>query len=236
MRIRSKHRVSKDDLKEDKFQVAIEKVAAAYYRDRRRFWIYGTVALVAVVGVILMLQRPRRVPDFTEPELRLTDAAVAYMQGDLPRAEQSFVELARLFPKDYAGIKAHYYLANVFYMSQPPRLEEARSEFATFLKKSKDDPILSPAAQMGLGNVEEQLGNAAEAAKAYEAVFRRWPESPLAYEAMMAAGRCYRSAGALDRAEAVYEHLLEADGEQAGGRSEDIKLQLAQVKALRNRF
>lgn len=236
MRIRAKHQVGKEELKEDRFQVAIERVVAAYYRDPKRFIGYGVAVLAALIVFIWWLQRPRSAPDFTEAELRLTDATVTYMQGDLARAEQAFSELARLYPKDYAGIKAHYYLGNVYYLSQPPRLQEAKAEFSIFLKKAKDDPVLSPAAQMGIGNVEEQLGNALAAANAYEAVFRRWPDSPLAFEAMLAAGRCYRGAGALDRAEAVYEQLLNRETQQPTGRSEDIKLQLAQLRALKNSF
>lgn len=236
MKIKAKHRVSKEELKEDRFQAAIEKIVAVYYRDRKRFLGYGAVVLVAIVLLIWWLQRPRSSPDFTEAELRLTDATVTYMQGDLARAEQAFSELARIYPKDYAGIKAHYYLGNIYYLSQPPRLQEAKVEFSAFLKKAKDDPVLSPAAQMGIGNIEEQLGNALAAASAYEVVFRRWPDSPLAFEAMMAAGRCYRQAGALDRAEAVYERLLDREMRQPTGRSEDVKLQLAQVRALKNSF
>ena len=43
MRFKGKHRVSKEDLKEDRFQQFTEKAVAAYYRDRQKFWIGGSV-------------------------------------------------------------------------------------------------------------------------------------------------------------------------------------------------
>jgi TolA-binding protein len=89
---------------------------------------------------------------------------------------------------------------------------------------------------MGIGNCQELAGNNAQAASSYEAAARRWPKSPLAYEALMAAGRCYRNAGALDKAEALYKELLDREKTQPAGRADDVKIQLAYVQALRNKF
>lgn len=236
MEFKSKHHVSKEDLKEDRFQEAIEKVAAAYYRDRKRFWIGGAVVLVAIIGLILLIQNRGRPAENAQAEFMLTEATVSYMQGDLSRAEEGFKELTRRYPGDYAGVKAHYYLGNVYYMSEQPKLEEAKREFATFLKKAPNDPVLSPAAQVGIANCEEQAGNSAAAAAAYEVAARKWPKSALAFEALMAAGRCYRNAGQLDHAEKAYRRLLDLDKLEPSGRADDVRIELAHVQALKNRF
>ena len=98
----------------------------------------------------------------------------------------------------------------------------------------KNDPLLSPAAQLGIGNCEEQSGDNLAAAQSYEAVWQRWPKSPLAFDAMMAAGRAYRNANNLAKAEAVYQELLKTKPE--GEQGEDVKVELARVQALQNKF
>jgi len=51
----------------------------------------------------------------------------------------------------------------------------------------------------------------------------------------MGAGRCYRLAGALDRAEKLYSDYLEKE-KPSGPKIDDVKSQLAYVRALKNRF
>ncbi len=233
--MRLRHRVSKGELKEDKFQRAVEKIAELYYADTKRFWIGIGFGLIVVVGIILLVQnRPRPVVN-PEAELRLMDALGNYFQGNNDYAEQAFKELATRFGRDYAGIKARYYLGSIYLHSQPPRVEEAKREFSVFIKKAKDDPVLSPAALIGLAICEEKLGNYARAGKIYESVYRRYPQSPLGFEGMMQAGRCYRQAGMLDRAEKIYEELLEKE-KPTGARADDVRIELAFIRALKNRL
>lgn len=232
MKSYGKHRVSKADLKEDRFQVFTEKAVAAYYRDPKKFWIIGGVALAAIVGIILLLQGTGNKAVNAEAQLRFTEAVGIYSTGNMQQAEQAFTDIASRFGNDFAGTKARYYLGNVYYNTQ--RYAEAKTEFGRFLGKVKKDPLLSPAAQMGIGNCEEQLGNAPAAAEAYRAVKRRWPKSPLVFEAEMAAARAYRNGGALDKAEAVYKELL--DGKPTGENAELVKVQLAFIEAQKKKF
>jgi len=171
--VRVKHRVSKDELKEDKFQQFVEKAAEFYYADPKRFWIGAAVVVLVILGVILIIQnRPKPVKN-AEAELRLMDALSNFYQGNNEYAEGALKELATKFPRDNAGIKAHYYLGSIYFRSQPPRLDEAKREFTTFIKKSKDDPVLNPAANIALAACEEQTGNYLKAAALYEAVYQR---------------------------------------------------------------
>jgi TolA-binding protein len=230
MRFKGKHRVSKEDLKEDRFQVLVEKAIAAYYRDRQKFWIGAGVVVAAIVGVILLVQNSSKGVN-TQAQIGFTQALGVYTQGNMEQAEQAFKDVAGRFGRDYVGAKARYYLGNVYYNTQ--RYAEAKAEFSKFLGRVKKDPLLSPAAQMGIANCEEQLGNLAAAAQSYETVHKKYPKSPLAFEAMMSAARCYRNANALDKAEAVYERLLKDKPE--GEKGDDVKSGLAAVKALKNK-
>lgn len=233
--MRVKHRVSKDELKEDRFQEFVEKVAEFYYANPRRFWVGVAAGLVVIVGVILIIQnRPQPVKN-PEAELRLMDALSNFYQGNNEYAEGALKELATKFPRDNAGIKAHFYIGSIYFRSQPPRLDEAKREFTTFIKKSKDDPVLTPAANIGIAACEEQAGNYHQAARLYESVYQKYKKSPLGYEALLAAGRCYRLAGALDQAEKLFNDYLEKE-KPTGPKVEDVKAELAYVRALRNRF
>ncbi|MEO0020171.1 MAG: tetratricopeptide repeat protein [candidate division WOR-3 bacterium] len=233
--MRVKHRVSKDELKEDKFQKFVEKAAEFYYADPKRFWVGTAAVLVVIVGVILILQnRPRPVKN-PEAELRLMDALSNFYQGNNEYAEGALKELAGKFPKDNAGIKAHFYLGSIYFRSDPPRLDEAKREFITFIKRAGNDPVLVPAANIGIAACEEQAGNYLKAATIYEGVYQKNKSSPLGYEALMAAGRCYRLAGALDRAERLFSDYLEKE-KPSGPKAEDVKAQLAYVRALKSRF
>jgi TolA-binding protein len=228
---RGRHRVSKADLKEDKFQLAIEKVAEAYYRDKQRFWVVGGIVLVVVVGAVLLIQN-RGGGTNTEAQLRFTEALGVLTQGDAEQAVQAFQNVASNYGKDPAGVKARYYLGHIYYTSQ--RFEEAGKEFAAFLKAGGKNPVLGPAAQMGLGDVADALGNPLKAAEEYTKVFKKYPDTPLAFDAVMAAGRAYTNAGAYDKAEAVYQELLDED--PGGEEAEKLKVQLSYVRTLRSKL
>jgi len=231
MRFKGKHHVSKQDLKEDRFQKFIEKSLEFYYHDRQRVWI-GAAALVAVIVIAILLLQNRHTGVNSQAEIAFTQAIGVYSTNNLQQAEPAFKDVASRFGRDFVGAKAHFYLGDIYYNTN--RVPEAKQEFATFLGRVKNDPLLSPAAQLGIGNCDEQAGDNMAAAKAYEAVQRRWPKSPLALDAMMAAGRAYRNANAYDKAEAVYQQLLK--GKPEGEKGEDVKVELARVQTLQKKF
>ncbi|MBM3322391.1 tetratricopeptide repeat protein [candidate division WOR-3 bacterium] len=230
MRFKGKHRVSKQDLKQDGFQTLVEKTAAAYYRDRQKFLIGIGVVVAVIVGIILLVQNTGKGVN-PQAEIRFTEGLGVYSSGNMEQAEQVFKDIAGRFGRDLSGAKARYYLASVYYSTE--RYPEAKAEFGRFLGRVKKDPLLSPAAQLGIANCEEQLGNYAAAARSYEAVYRSYPKSPLAFDAMLAAARCYRKANQVDKAEAVYRRLLKDKPE--GEKGDDVKAGLAAIQALKNK-
>jgi TolA-binding protein len=229
MRFKGKHYVSKRDLKEDRFQMLVERAMEFYYRDRQKVWI-GAAAIVAVVVIAILLLQNRNTGVNSRAEIAFTQAIGVYSTGNFAQSETIFQAVASQFSRDFVGAKAHFYLGNIYFNTG--RVDEAKREFQTFLGRVKNDPLLSPAAQLGIGNCEEQKGDNAAAAGAYEAVWKKWPKSPLAYDAMMSAGRAWRNANELAKAQAVYEQLLKTKPE--GEKGENAKVELARVQALRN--
>jgi TolA-binding protein len=231
MRFKGKHYVSKRDLKEDRFQMFVERSMEYYYRDKQRVWI-GAAAIVAVIIIAIVLLQNRSPGANTQASLAYTQAIGIYSTGNFGQAETAFTDIAARFGRDFVGAKAHFYLANIYYNTN--RIPDAKKEFTSFLGRVKNDPLLSPAAQLGIGNCEEQSSDNLDAAKSYEAVWQKWPKSPLAYDAMMAAGRAYRDANDLAKAEAIYQELLKTKPE--GEKGEDAKVELARVQALQKKF
>jgi TolA-binding protein len=229
MRFKGKHYVSKRDLKEDRFQKLVERSLEFYYRDRQKVWI-GAAAVVAVIVIAILLLQNRSSGPNPQTEMAFTRAIGVYSTGNFGQAETAFKDVASR--GGFLAAKAHFYLANIYYNTG--RVADAKNEFGIFLGRVKNDPLLSPGAQLGIGNCEEQMGDNAAAAKSYEAVWRRWPKSPLVYDAMMAAGRAYRNAGSFAQAEAVYQELLKTKPE--GEKAEDVKVELARVQALQDKF
>ena len=231
MRFKGKHYVSKRDLKEDRFQKFVEQSMEFYYRDKQKVWI-GAAAVVAVIVIAILLLQSRPSGANPQAEMDFTRAIGIYSTGSFAQAETAFQDVAARFGSGFLGAKAHFYLANIYYNTN--RIPQAKSEFGVFLSRVKNDPLLSPAAQMGIANCEEQAGDNAGAAKSYEKVWHRWPKSPLAFDAMMAAGRAYRNANDLAKAEANYQELLKTKPE--GEKGEDAKVELARVQALQKKF
>jgi len=231
MRFKGKHYVSKRDLKEDRFQKLVEQAMEFYYRDRQKVWI-GAAAVVAVIVIAILLLQNRSTGVNPQAELAFTRAIGIYSTGNFAQAETAFRDVTVRYGNGFQGAKAHFYLGNVYYNTN--RAVDAKKEFGLFLGRVKNDPLLSPAAQFGIGNCEEQAGDNLAAAKSYEVVWRRWPKSPLAYEAMMAAGRAYLNANQPEKSLAVYEELLKSKPE--GQKGEDVKVELARVRALQKKF
>jgi TolA-binding protein len=230
-RYRGKHRVRKEDLKEDRFQQATERVAEFYYRDKQKFWVIVGVVIAVVVGGIVLLQN-RGKGENPEAQLRFTEALGIFTQGEMQQAEEAFRNVASQFGRDWAGVRAHYYLGQIYYSGQ--RFDDARKEFEIFLKGGAKDPVLGPGASLGVADCDIELGNYLRAAEGYQRVYRSYPDSPLAFDAMMSAGRAFRLGGRLDLAAQTYEELLATD--PAGDQAENLKLQLAHVKALQGRL
>ena len=230
---RTKHRVSKADLRPDRFQQFIEKVVELYYRDRQRFLIVAGVVLVAIVGLVFVIQsRAGGSGVNTAAQLRFTEGLGMFSQGMFDEAEEMFRDVAQRFGRDNAGIRARYYLGQIHFHNR--RFEEARAEFERFLRARPNDPVLAPGAMAGVADCYEETGNHLKAAETYERVWRRYPDWPLASDAAMAAGRNYAEAGAFDRAERVYRAML--DKEPVGELAENLKLQLSYVQTLKEKF
>lgn len=216
--------------REDKFTEIITHLSSLYYRKRKGFWVgvAGVAAVITAVSLIL----GRRGEGSPQASLDFTEALGYYSAGELQAAEQKFAEVARRYSADRLGVKASYYLGNIYYRTQ--RFKEAKDAFERFYARYPKESFLSPAGLMGIGNCLENLGDMEGAARRYEELFNRYKDSPLAPYALMNAGRCYRYLGDLDKAAEIYDRVIKEYPEEPV--VEEAKAQRAYVRTIREKF
>ncbi len=223
-------RLTKREIKQDWFTENITKLISFYYREKQKFYI-GAGALIVLI-IILVLALSGRSQENPEIQLRFTQALGVYSMQNYSQAEQQFAEIARRFSGHHLGTKSYFYLGNIYFNTQ--RYNEAKQAFENFYRKVKKDPLLSPAALLGIANCQEELLDLNRAAENYLNVYQRYPKSSIAYDALLAAGRCFRNIGSLDEAEEIYNLVLKKN--PTGQYAEEAKTQLSFVKTLKNKF
>lgn len=223
-------KITRQEIKRDWFTETITKLIALYYREKQKFYI-GAGILVAII-IILILALTGRGRENPEIQLRFTQALGVYSMQNFEQAEQQFAEIARRFSGHYLGVKSYFYLGNIYFQTQ--RYNEAKRSFESFYRKQRKDPLLSPAALLGLANCQEEMGELKQAATNYYKVFQQYPKSPLATDALFAAGRCYQNLGSLDKAIEIYNLILKKN--PTGPFAEEAKAQLAFTQTLKNKF
>lgn len=222
--------MKKKEMKEDKFLQLVTRVSSIYYRDKKKFITGVAIFVIAVVALIFFLQgRGKQNPNIS---LAFTEALGYYSTGETQIAEDKFMDVARRYPSDLLGIKAWYYLGNIYFNTK--RYEEAKPAFERFYKKYKEDSFLKPVGLLGMANAVEELGNFAEAAKYYQELHKRYPKSPYAPFALLAAGRCYKNLGDFKNAEVVYQAFV--NEYPSHFMKEEAKSQLTLVQTLENKF
>jgi TolA-binding protein len=221
----------REDVKEDAFQKVVTSVIRAYYHSPRNFYIGGVALLAAIVAIVFVTtHKPKPNPQpaimFDEAMLILSDQ----QHPDTANAEQVLTELSRRYASSPLGKRASYYLGNVYYNQQ--KYDDARRQYERFATGVKNDPILSPAAWLGVGNCYEAQGTLDKAAEAYATAFRKYPKWALADQAALSAGRCYRQKGQLKEAEAIYNAYVKVNPKAPTDALNEVKLQLAYVQTM----
>src|SRR4030042_3838438 len=148
---------------EDEFQSIMHKVMRLVVRHRDTSIIIG-VGIVAAI-VILILFVPNREVTKPEAELMLTQAISLIDVGRVDEAEGVLMETSRRFANTRAGKVSNYYLGAIKY--HRGGFSAALAHFTKFLKSTKKDYLLIPAALLGAGNAAEGLKDYPQALKYY---------------------------------------------------------------------
>ena len=221
---------------EDAFTNAIEKVYEYYVKAP----FQAIVTTIAVIGIIVVgsifISRLAGGGSKAPPKEAALLTAQQLIGRSPEAAEDTLRSLMMRSPRTLAGKKAHYYLGQALYMQG--KYEDALTEFEEFeksypVKKS----FLKGAALYAQGNCLEELQRLEEAIDRYLKLPERYPESTFVPFAKLGAGRCMVFLRQYDRAETLYNEMLEDyTRNDYPVINASIKGELGKIDALRNIF
>ncbi len=193
----------KKQLKRDRFVEAGTRTFS-YFRHHSALITYITIGIVVIAGGFLYYSRVKSNKEDKASKLFSRGIAL-YSQNNIESSISVFSEVVSGFGRTPQGIKARYYLGNLYYLTG--KHEQAREEFERYLKYAKDD-ILLPGALMGIADTYAEQRNFFLAQKKYEEVKKRFPKSALAPKALMSAARCASILGNLTQAKEIYNKII----------------------------
>jgi len=119
-----------------------------------------------------------------------------------------------------------FLLANIHFQQQ--KFDQARDYFEKFVDTYSGSNILLSSGYAGLAACEEAVDNYEKAAELYEQAAETAPDFPEADNQFFLAGLCYKKAGDLQKAKAIFEQLT--DESEKSTRAKDAESQLVMLK------
>lgn len=198
-----KHRLTRHDLKTDKFvESTMELVSTARHHAPR--FIFSGIGLILLLVIVSYVANGRKKANI-QAERFLSSATASFMSGDFETARDGLEDIARRFWGTRASREALFYLGNSYYALRD--YDKAESNFEQFLKAKGGWPLLKASAALGIANCHEQKQQFLVAAGEYERVADNYGDSPLAPEALISAARCYQAMGQALAARPLYERV-----------------------------
>lgn len=216
---RRKRRITRKELKEDRFVESAMEIAGFFKRHSSKL-IWAVVGLLVILLATRYLLQTRSAAE-DDALFAFMGANSFFFAGQYQDAMTKYQEVVDNYPSTPSGIKSLYYLANLYYMLG--EYETSIDHYERYLGRSKD-PLLAPAALEGIGLCHEQRGDLEEAIGSYEEVFEKYPDSIVAASGLISAARCYESLGNYGSARDLYERVMDSFPETQKAEEADAKL------------
>jgi TolA-binding protein len=198
------HRLTRGELKEDKFVDEVLRVVR--FVDRRRREV-GAVAAAVVVGVAAVLVMQARARSTEEEAARLlAESEIALSTGNQDEAVSGYRYLVEAFAGARAGREAGVYLGQL--LLEQGDVDGARAAFQFCLDRPPSK-LLRIAAESGLAASQEEQGDVEAAAGAYEELAARYEDTYAGPEMLLRAGRCRQRLGEWSAAVSLFSALVE---------------------------
>jgi len=191
---KTKGRLSKKELKQDKL-VAFAYKAEKFYAEHQKLVLGVATAVVVIIAAVILLRHTVQSARLEE-SYDLTIAKMEYGSGKLDDAKPGFQKVVG--EGGAAGGEAKYYLARIAF--DKGNYTQAADEFKDYLKNFSVGEQMDCAAMSGLAACYEALGNNAEAVKVYEEVAEKYPHNAFAPQALYQASHLYFKLNQKDKA------------------------------------
>jgi outer membrane protein assembly factor BamD (BamD/ComL family) len=202
----SRRRLSKKQLKQDKF-VSSTFELAQFLRTHTRDAAIGAAVLVVAAGGFLWYRNYSAHRQAAAARL-LTSGRRAYEARNYPLAISDLERMRTEFSGTRLGQEALVMLADAYFQIED--YESARATLEAFVDRYGDDSQLSYRARVLLGCALENLEEYAEAARAYRQACDDAQFDNERIRARIDAARAFTRAGETEQAAEEYRYLLEA--------------------------
>lgn len=212
-------KISKKQIKEDKFSLFITKLSIFFTTHWKKIVIIASAAIIVIVGIISAVQytlwRNNQASLLLSEGLKLYEEAEGSTEND-PKAISSKYESARLkFDESYekGGTKstrtqALFYSAKCLY--NMGKYNDAIARFKELVDKYPKS-ILAPSAKLLIAESYEQLSDDVSLRKAIEVYdeLSKGPESFASVKALIAKARCHEKLGEKEQAITLYKAVID---------------------------
>ncbi len=215
-----KKKITKKELKEDKFVETALKAKTYLEENQKQVTIIVVAILVAVV--LVMLYRNYHHNKIVKANALLGMAQVEYQNMHYNKARQFLNRLFEEYDGTDAAIQGYFILANLNF--QQEKYKEAELAYKRFIEEYDGSKILLASGYAGYAACLEHRGAHEEAAQYYLKAQKIAPEFTEAANYLYLAGKNFAKAGKLEQARQAFERIVEKYPESK--RLNDAKAQL----------
>jgi outer membrane protein assembly factor BamD (BamD/ComL family) len=190
---KTKGRLSKKELKQDKLVETTMRLER-FYRENQKL-VLGIAAAIVIIVVGAVVVRKSMESDKLQESYQLTMAKMQFGSGKLSDAKSSFQKIVTSMGGATAA-EAQYFLGRIAF--EQGNYSQAADIFRTYTQKYTASDEIDCAALSGLAACQEALGSTAEAAKTFDQVADKYPNDPFAPQALWEASRLYTKLGQND--------------------------------------
>lgn len=222
--LKAKKRITKRQIKEDKFVTFYFK-AADFLKQHANKVSIGLAVVAALIVLTTLVIRSKKTAELNA-SVKLAEANSRMMRGELQQTIDILLNMNENYSGTNSAARGVYWLAYVYF--QKGEYDNAITHFKKYLDDEANDPILTSAAYSGLGACYEQLGKFADAAQFYHKGASQFKDQFSAPQQLMDAARCYLLVNRIADAQNCYETLIEKYPD--AGLKNDAELLLAKIK------
>lgn len=184
--LKARKRLTKRQIKEDKFVIYYFKINEYVKQNFRLFSSSGIGLVVAVLLIFLYIKNQQEKDE--KARVELAKARIEYVKNNYDTA----ISILQNLVDNYGGTKGAkvgtFYLANAYFNLK--KFDDAEMLFREYLDDNGDE-ILEASALSGIAACLEEKGNYLEAAKTYKEVALKFGDTFMAPQNLYDAARCF---------------------------------------------
>lgn len=201
--MRQQIKISKREMKEDKFTTFVLR-GKDYFFDHWQYFAGGIAAVIIVVVATILIQSRQAVRN--EEALSVFNRAMTeYRSGSNQLAIVDFKTIVDEFGSSDLAAMAAFNLGNAYFAAQ--NFADAKTAFEHYLDAYTDNEYFITSAMAGIAASMASLGDAQGAADKYREAAEKYPEFKLAGKYYLKAMQFYIKAGQLESAKVMFAKI-----------------------------